>query len=32
MHRGIDKVLYLSETHPYYAQVQGKMAILNVMM
>ena len=30
MHRGDDKMLHLSETHPYYAQVQGEMAILNV--
>ena len=30
MHRSDDKMLYLPETHPYYAQVQGEMAILNV--
>ena len=30
MRRGDDKMLHLAETHPYYAQVQGEMAILNV--
>ena len=30
MHRGDDKMHHLAETHPYYAQVQGEMAILNV--
>ena len=30
MRTGNDKMLYLSETHSYYAQVQGEMAILNV--
>ena len=28
--RGDDSILHLPETHPYYAQVQGEMAILNV--
>ena len=30
MCRGDDLILHLPETHPYYAQVQGEMAILNV--
>ena len=30
MRRGDDMMLHLPETHPYYAQVQGEMAILNV--
>ena len=30
MRRGDDKMLHLSETHPYYAQIQGEMAILDV--
>ena len=30
MCRGDDMMLHLPKTHPYYAQVQGKMAILNV--
>ena len=30
MRRGDNLVLHLPETHPYYAQVQGEMAILNV--
>ena len=30
MRRGDDMMLHLPKTHPYYAQVQGEMAILNV--
>ena len=30
MHRGEDGFLHLPHTHPYFAQVQGEMAILNV--
>jgi len=30
MQRGEDGLLHLPEKHPYYAQVQGEMAILNV--
>ena len=30
MHRGDDKMLHLPETRPYYAKVQGELAILNV--
>ena len=30
MQRGEDGLLHLPTNHPYYAQVQGEMAILNV--
>lgn len=30
MNRGDDLMLHLPETHQYYAQVQGEIAILNV--
>ena len=30
MRRGEDKLLHLPQEHPYCAQVQGEMAILNV--
>ena len=30
MHRGDDMMLHLPKAHPYYAQIQGEMAILNV--
>ena len=30
MQRGEDRILHLPTNHPYYAQVQGEMAIFNV--